>query len=78
MGNDKTNYCSAKFNCRAENVAQQNECEFFHPSVITKHENCVAFVPGAIRSCVCQKARGDALDRLIEAVKNESTPKGNE
>jgi hypothetical protein len=72
MTDNTKNYCTAKFTCRAKNPAEQATCKYFHPSVVIKHENCVAFIPGAQRSCICQKARGDALDRLIEWVKGEA------
>jgi hypothetical protein len=68
---EKQSLCSAKLNCRAGNQDQQKECKYFtEPDCNWMKGNCFFFSSTTAR-CYSQKARSEALNKLIAAVKEQ-------
>jgi len=65
----KTNMCTGKLRCRAENQDQQKECKYFaDPDCSWAKGDCFFF---SSSRCYSQEARSEALDRLINSIKEQ-------
>lgn len=71
---EKTNMCSGKLRCRAENQDQQKECKYYIESQgdLTLGRclllSSYSFITGR---CCSPEANSEALEKLINAVKEQ-------
>ena len=70
--NSKDNMCGIDGQCCAFHLSDRKECLFFLPSCNEKHENCLMELQGR---CFSPDAKEDAIERFVQAVKNQVTPK---